>query len=463
MPDPSVASYELGRPRVSTPTFDTCAFVALAALAFALIVDPILQYLATGGLRPPNIMAPRVEPRIFWPAIAVISVLLALQKRARFSKLMWPPHIICLFIYIMFAGASILWAFSPDRSFVRYTQQLMVVTSIVLPVMLTARTVDIMRGMFICFTLCLVLNLLFVIGGNADFVQRGAVTVAIGYQGYFDGKNYLGECSAPTLLLAFNEIRQRGARRAFGVMVALLAISLIYLSDSKTALGLALVVPFLAWFTLAIRKITRVSPAIILLCIPLGYILVSSVSHFNMDRISYMLFGDSTLTGRTIIWDFAQREIDRRSLVGWGYQSFWLVPGSPVYTEAPGWVKMMPNAHNGYYDTILETGHVGLVLLLVFIIATLHTIGRVQDRDPARAQLLLSLALFVICWNYFESIWLRGYEFLWVLFLFVVVEICRYWQPLPVRKVARKSRSRQPGSPGPFPGAQAHRMRVSLS
>lgn len=395
--------------------------------------------------------------------MAVISVLLAVQKRARFRKLSWPPHIVCLFVYLALAGASVLWAFSPDRSFVRFTQQLMVVTSVVLPVLLTARTVDVMRGVFLCFALALVLNMLFVLGGSVTLVQYGAATVDIGYQGYFDGKNYLGECSAPALLLALNEIRYRGGRRVFGVMIAVLAIVLIRLSDSKTALGLAVVVPFLAWFTLTARKITRLSPAIILMCIPFGYLLVSSVSKFNMNRISFMLFGDATLTGRTIIWDFVGREIDRHSLLGWGYQSFWLVPGSPVYTEAPGWVRIMPNAHNGYYDTILETGHVGLVVLLAFVIATLHTIGRVHDRNPARAQLLLSLALFVICWNYFESIWVRGYEFLWVLFIFVVVEIARYWQPLPVRKVVRKSRNQQPRSPGPFPDAQAHPLRVRLS
>ena len=70
-----------------------------------------------------------------------------------------------------------------------------------------------------------------------------------------------------------------------------------------------------------------------------------------------MLYGDSTFTGRTVIWDFAQLEIGRSPLVGWGYQSFWLVgPGAPSVVDGPGWVKMMPNAHNGYYDTMLELG-----------------------------------------------------------------------------------------------------------
>src|SRR6516164_5420661 len=135
--------------------------------------------------------------------------------------------------------------------------------------------------------------------------------------------------------------------------------------------------------------------------------------------------GDSSLTGRTVIWDFAQYEIARRPLLGWGYQSFWLVPDSPSIVDAPGWVKMMPNAHNGYYDTMLETGYVGLVFLLVFIIATLHAVGRVAERDLARAWLLLSLALFVILYNFLESTWMHGQDMLWLIFAVVAAETGR--------------------------------------
>ena len=118
--------------------------------------------------------------------------------------------------------------------------------------------------------------------------------------------------------------------------------------------------------------------------------------------------------------------------------------------DAPGWVKMMPNAHNGYYDTMLEMGYVGLAFLLVFIIATLHAVGRVADRDPARARLLLSLALFVILYNFFESLWMRGFEFLWVVFVIVAAEIGRYWRPFPLRRAAYRSRSHETGQSWPF-------------
>src|ERR1700737_3086487 len=221
-----------------------------------------------------------------------------------------------------------------------------------------------------------------------------------------------------------------GRRRALGIIVAVIAASLLFLSNSKTAFGLALVAPFLAKLTLITGKRMRISPAIVLLSIPFCYAILSSVSNFNMNRVSYMLYGDSTFTGRQIIWDFANYEIGRKPLLGWGYQSFWLVgPDAPSVVEAPGWVKVMPNAHNGYYDTMLEMGYVGYAFLVIFIIATLHAVGRVADRDPARARLVLSLALYIILYNFTESLWMRGFEFLWVVFVILAAEIGRYWQP----------------------------------
>jgi exopolysaccharide production protein ExoQ len=192
--------------------------------------------------------------------------------------------------------------------------------------------------------------------------------------------------------------------------------------------------------------------------------LLSTVSHFGIERISYMLYGDSSLTGRTVIWDFANSEIARRPLFGWGYQSFWLAgPDAPSIVDAPGWVKEMPDGHNGYVDTKLELGYVGLGLLLAFIFATLHGVGRMVDRAPARAWLVLSLALYIITYNFLESLWMKGYEFLWVMFLIVAAEVGRYWRPLPLRRVAYGSRSQGPDGPGPSPGAPTPQLRAGLS
>jgi exopolysaccharide production protein ExoQ len=75
-----------------------------------------------------------------------------------------------------------------------------------------------------------------------------------------------------------------------------------------------LTLAFLAGLTLITGKRMRISPAIVLLSIPFCYAVLSSVSNFNMNRVSYMLYGDSSFTGRQIIWDFVNYEIARRPL-----------------------------------------------------------------------------------------------------------------------------------------------------
>jgi exopolysaccharide production protein ExoQ len=437
---------------------DKCALVPLAGCGFAVIVFPLFEF-----FDPPSTAAilsgmdSRLENRIFWPSVAAISVLLAVQNRHRLAKLTWPPHIVCLIAYLGVAGASALWAFSPESSFIRFIQQTMIVTSIVLPAILALRTADVMRGLFLCFAFALCLNVPFVLSGTASFANNGLTLEYIGSPGYFPYKNYLGECAAIGFLLSLHEVLYRGWRRVLGIITIVIAIYLVLSSNSKTALGLACICPLLAGLVLIIKRRTGVSMAIILGAIPLCYIVLSNVSHYNINLLSYKLYGDATLTGRTIIWDFVQGEIDRRWLLGWGYQSFWLVPGSPAFGDAPGWVKRMPNAHNGYYDTMLEMGYLGLASLLAFIIATLHASGRVVDRDPARAWLVLSLALYVIVYNFLESTWMHGFEFEWLVFLILGAEIGRYWQPLPVRTAAYRSRRGRPGNPGPSPSPQTPR------
>jgi exopolysaccharide production protein ExoQ len=412
-------SFEGGRARSSTPMIDTCAIVPILACAYAAIIGPLLSF--SSGPVDIQRAEPGLPQRIFWPVIAAVSVVLAVRRYSRLGRLTLPPHIIFLFAYVAFAGASVLWAFRPEISFIRFLQQVMVLTSIVLPGMLAVRTADMMRGLFLCFAFAAFLNLFFVLGNPPSIVEGYG-----GHPGYFLGKNYLGEFSAAAFLLSLHEILHHGLRRALGIIVFIVTASLLFLSNSKTAFALALFVPLLAGLTLIVRKKMRISPAIFLLSIAVCCVALSNLSGFNMYRLSYILYGDSSLTGRTVIWDFASWEIDRRPLFGWGYQSFWLVgPDAPSIVDAPRWVKTMPNAHNGYYDTMLELGYVGLILLVTFITATLHAIGRLVDLDFRRAWLMLSLALFIIIYNFLESQWMRGFEFLWVVFAIVAADLAR--------------------------------------
>ncbi len=434
-------SFKLGRPEFSTSTFDMCAMVPILACAYAEIVSPLLMYLTfspTDASLPPAdrlllMMRPRLENKIFWPTLAAITVVLVLRKK---SRLALAPHIKCLFAYLAFAGASVLWAFNPEISFSRFVLQTTIVTSIVLTGLLAARTADLMRGLFLCFALACVLNIPFVLNQEPivyqDWELGRRIDTIVGYPGYFSFKGILGECAAVAFLLSLHELLHSGWRRALSIIVIVVALWLVYLSKSKGSFGLAILAPILAWLTLIIGKKMRISPALVILPIAIFYQLLTIIPGLNLlNRISFMIYGNYTLSGRTVIWDFVNYEIGRSPLIGWGYQSFWLAgPNAPSIVDAPGWVKGMPSAHNGYLDTIVDTGYVGFALLVIFIFATLHAIGRVANREPTRAWLLLTLALFVMLTNMLESAWMRGMEPLWLLFLIVAADTGRYWRPL---------------------------------
>jgi O-antigen ligase len=166
----------------------------------------------------------------------------------------------------------------------------------------------------------------------------------------------------------------------------------------------------------------------VLLPVPIGYAVLSRVVGNLADRLSWYVFHNYDLSGRTDIWYFVDLAITKRPLLGWGYRSVWLV-GSNSPMAVGGWIGMMPEAHNGYLDTIMDTGYIGIVLFVVFVFTTLHAIGRVAGRDPARAWYLLSIALFCICLNFLESGWMHGGDVLWLMFLVVVADAGRYWQP----------------------------------
>ncbi len=158
----SIHSFGLGRASSSSRTFGKFVIVIpILACAYAEIILPLLLYADVGpragasGLwtaaQSQILNAPRLEHRIFWPLLASISLILAARN---WSRLTFPPHIICLFAYLAFAGVSVSWAFKPEYSSIRFFQQVMIVTSIILPALMAAnsgfdaRRVSMLRACF---------------------------------------------------------------------------------------------------------------------------------------------------------------------------------------------------------------------------------------------------------------------------------------------------------------------------
>ena len=221
------------------------ALIPILACVYATIVFPLIIV----SLRPERLGLPAGSPPREQDLLAAACRDLAsIWALRNYSRLRFPPHIIWLFAYLAFAGAERPWAFKPEISFVRYAQQAMIVISIVVPAMLAARNADLMRGLFICFAIAAVLNLV----ASCSAGRRSTIKFATwGYPGYFSGKNYLGRVCAPSRCCwRFMKRFIRASARVFGIVIAIIAVALLILSNSKTSIGLAVLAPLLAGATL---------------------------------------------------------------------------------------------------------------------------------------------------------------------------------------------------------------------
>src|SRR5208337_2993466 len=137
----STASMRSVRLREAAPIFDQCLIVPILVCAYCLIIGPLLEFERLGEITTTN--------RLFWPPVATIALAcFASRDRSRFT---WPPHIIWLAAYCALAGASLLWALNPGISLIRFSTEMMLLISIVLPAMVAVRRSDMLPGIFYCF------------------------------------------------------------------------------------------------------------------------------------------------------------------------------------------------------------------------------------------------------------------------------------------------------------------------
>jgi len=359
----------------------------------------------------PNDGHERVENILFWPVAAVLTLTIVLFNSARIdSRFFWSLPSISLIAYLVFAAASVTWAYSPDFAFSRLIVQVLVVIVVAVPFALPIRVNFTIPSVHLVYVVVLVVSAVYVLTTPPS---------PIGHPGYFTHKQELGLVGAVGIILSSHELLHRGWRRLVALVAIGLAFWLVYESQSKSALALSLVALVCSGLILLICKKTRLTPALIV-----GAFVVASMFVSNpTERIAYRLYGDATLTGRTGIWGFAYYRISQKPWLGWGFHSYYLVPNSPQ-KEAPGYIAEMPSSHSGYLELKLETGRIGYWIFLVFIYSSLHLLERVRRKDPVRAWYFLSIELFAALINLLDSNWLV-LEHFWFLYLIVVAESVR--------------------------------------
>jgi len=127
---------------------------------------------------------------------------------------------------------------------------------------------------------------------------------------------------------------------------------------------------------------------------------------------------DPTLTDRTKLWAdlFA---MDINPLLGAGFESFWL--GARRETLWSKWWWRPNQAHNGYIETYLNLGYVGVAILLCMLIATFRKSQIELGRNLDFGRMRLGVLAAIIVYNHTEATF-KAVHLVWTAFYLVAMD-----------------------------------------
>ena len=190
------------------------------------------------------------------------------------------------------------------------------------------------------------------------------------WKGLWFTKNAMGgHMARASFLFAFLAITQPQWRKAW-IMGALITVVLVIFSTSKTSL-LGMLIGFAVLFAASVMRRGPVK-ALALVWFMVTFVTCLTAFVVFQPDLAFALIGrDASLTGRTDIWEALAIVIQERLWLGHGYGAFWGTGSLPAefvreYTE---WD--VPTAHNGWLETWLSLGLVGVVVFLVSFVGTI--------------------------------------------------------------------------------------------
>ncbi|MEE9304030.1 MAG: O-antigen ligase family protein [Thiotrichaceae bacterium] len=150
------------------------------------------------------------------------------------------------------------------------------------------------------------------------------------------------------------------------------------------------------------------------------------------ETVLELLGEDATLTDRTEVWADCIALVSN-PIIGEGFENFWLGERLDILWEKWWW---RPNqAHNGYIETYLNLGLIGLFLLIGLIISTFRKISNDLLVNFSFAYLRLGFLFSIIFYNFTEATF-KGVSIVWTIFHIIAIDNPR--QPQPHTQVQKK-------------------------
>jgi len=374
-------------------------------------LDPTLNEVASSS---------NLANQVFWGVLFLASVLSAFMRRTPtfgYSILLWP-----LALYLVWATATLPWAADQDIVLRRLVLQFCIVGAILLPVAMIDEPIVVHRVLIWASLVTVLVNV-----AGIPMIKP----TPLGYAGIYSQKNVLGEAAALAFIVFVTgaDLRDNGSRWLawLGMPLALL---LLVLARSKTSLILCFLAPALAVAVTVVSRMAKLRPSTLMIggtVLTAAVVLVAFGAGVNLQKVLGLVFGDATFTGRTDIWHFAWSEFRTRPLTGFGFNGFWGAGANSAVSFAQSdFLSSILEAHDGYLDVLLETGIVGLAIVVCLALATLKLFDHALASDSSRAVLFLAIVFFFLVHNVVESSIFRRYENTWVFFLVAACSVAQW-------------------------------------
>ncbi|WP_420348111.1 O-antigen ligase family protein [Pelagibius sp.] len=387
----------------------------LRALEWAFLLFTILAASYAFALQRP------VET-LSWYLIYLTALGLFILRYGTFLSALWLMG--PLLLWPVLAATSYFWSDTPNQT-LRATIQLTMTVLIAAYLGGRFSLFDICRGLFWVMLACALVSLLAILAKLGFAYDHNGIA-----RGIFPHKNVLGGRMV-LLLICSILLFAIGWKRPLVLLAATLCLLLTGFSRSATSIvmmfGLCAIAPVL---------LTWRSPGPLRL---LAYLLAAMVGasaawfvlSYGIDPAGLALDAlgkERTLTGRSVLWDFATGMIAQRPVLGLGYNAFWDGNDGSLSSYIQYVMQQnLKNFHNSYLDITVQMGFVGLFLTLAsgvwFGVAAMRVLRYGSD---ATAALPIFFLAFVTVYSLSEYALFRQHSLIQILLGALFVASLRY-------------------------------------
>ena len=188
-----------------------------------------------------------------------------------------------------------------------------------------------------------------------------------GFPGVFQHKNLMGMFSTLQIFTALT-LFLAGWRRKLCFLS--LALAFFFLAKSTSGTSIVLTVVVLAMFP-AIRVVQKgMAPTFVMMglgAVAFSIVALLALLYVNVDpteTVLRLLGKDSTLTGRSTLWDFGMQSIDDNPWLGVGFLAYWNSSESSVAYLNFVIEQVLGMFHNVYVEVAVALGFTGLAVFV---------------------------------------------------------------------------------------------------